>query len=689
MAAAFELTRREHRDRYEVTVYQQGWRLGGKGASGRGPSGRIEEHGLHVWMGWYENAFRLVRQCYAELDRDPRSCPLATWRDAFVPDSLVGVGELNGNGSWHPWIEALPPNEALPGDPVSGRSLSIESYMGQSAALIGTLLRGTVGGDDAAGPSNVLGADVVGDGIARLLRTGGLATLAGLSQGARLVEALVRKPDVQPDDVVLRFLDELARQAALRLEGDLAGKPRVHQVWQVIDLALATLRGEMRFGVWRDPRGFDALDEYDCREWLLLNGASPRALDSGFLRGLYDLGFAYEGGAEGRPRVAAGQALRGTVRSFFTYRGAFFWRMQAGMGDVVFAPFYEVLRRRGVRFAFFHRLENVRLGGLTAGRQPHVAALDVDVQADVIGGREYAPLVDVGGVPSWPARPDWRQLADGARLEHERWEFESFWDRRRSRSVTLEVGKDFDLVVLAVGIGAVPHVCSELVRNDPRWRAMVDHVQTVATQAFQVWLSTDLSSLGWKHPPLILSGLSKPFETVADMRQVLQREAWARPPRALAYFCSALPDSGAPGALDARHAAAQHDMVRQNAVAFLRERVAHLWPDAVNGSGDFRWDLLCDPTGGSDLVGADRFATQYWSANINPSDRYTLSLPGTSRYRISPLDRSYDNLTIAGDWTDCGFNAGCVEAAVMSGLLAAHAISGAPTLESIVGYDHP
>src|SRR5262249_51582005 len=127
----------------------------------------------------------------------PRSCPLATWRDAFVPDSLVGVGDLNGNGGWHPWIEALPPNEALPGDPVSGRSLSIESYMGQSAALIRTLLRGMVGGDDAAGSSNVLGADVVGDGIARLLRTGGLATLAGLSQGARLVEALVRKPDVQ------------------------------------------------------------------------------------------------------------------------------------------------------------------------------------------------------------------------------------------------------------------------------------------------------------------------------------------------------------------------------------------------------------------------------------------------------------------------------------------------------------
>ncbi len=58
MAAAFELSRPEHAGRFEVTVYQMGWRLGGKGASGRGRHDRIEEHGLHLWMGFYENAFR-------------------------------------------------------------------------------------------------------------------------------------------------------------------------------------------------------------------------------------------------------------------------------------------------------------------------------------------------------------------------------------------------------------------------------------------------------------------------------------------------------------------------------------------------------------------------------------------------------------------------------------------------------
>jgi hypothetical protein len=77
------------------------------------------------------------------------------------------------------------------------------------------------------------------------------------------------------------------------------------------------------------------------------------------------------------------------------------------------------------------------------------------------------------------------------------------------------------------------------------------------------------------------------------------------------------------------------------------------------------------------------------SANVNPTDRFTLTLPGSTKHRISPLDATYDNLTIVGDWTACGFNESCVEAAVMSGRLGAHAIARVPRLEAIIGYDHP
>jgi hypothetical protein len=120
--------------------------------------------------------------------------------------------------------------------------------------------------------------------------------------------------------------------------------------------------------------------------------------------------------------------------------------------------------------------------------------------------------------------------------------------------------------------------------------------------------------------------------------------------------------------------------------------VVHLWPKASDAPGTFRWPLLLAP---EDRNAADQtaseavFDSQYWTANVNPSDRYVLALPGSIKYRISPLDNTYDNLTIAGDWTACGFTEGCVEAAVMSGRLAAHALAKSPSLEAIIGYDHP
>jgi uncharacterized protein with NAD-binding domain and iron-sulfur cluster len=697
MTAAFELTRPELAGRYEVTVYQVGWRLGGKGASGRGPAGRIEEHGLHLWMGFYDNAFRLIRDCYEELGRDPRRVPIATWRDAFEPAPFVGVADRGPDGAWLPWMAHLPPTPGLPGDPYpDGQRWSVAGYLVRAAMLLRTLL-GSLDptlpdGSPAAHPGgDASGADLVATAT-RLLRLGELATVAALIHGVTLVETMLRALPAVPDALLERVLDAITASARAQIEARAERDPNVRRLWIVADLTLATMRGMLRAGLLTDPRGFDAIDDYDCREWLALNGASAGSIDSGYLRGLYDLGFSYEDADPARPRIAAGQALRSMLRAFFTYRGAFFWRMRAGMGDVVFAPLYEVLRRRGVRFAFFHRLEN--LGVRWDGARPWVETLEFDVQAETRSGGPYEPLVDVEGLPCWPSAPDWAQLADGERLRDARVAFESFWDPRRVGERRLRVGDDFDFVVLAVGGGAVPHVAREIVARDPRWRTMAERVKTVATQAFQVWLHADMDELGWRHPAINLSGFVEPFDTWADMRHLLPRERWAVEPRALAYFCNVLPDAaGASDRSRASYPADRREHVRANAVAFLDRDVRHLWPRAVREDGRFRWELLAAPDDASRARRPDadetRFATQFWTANVNPSDRYTLSLPGTSGLRISPLDGTWDNLTVAGDWTACGFNAGCVEAAVMSGRLAAHAISLSPPLDAIVGWDHP
>jgi len=42
-------------------------------------------------------------------------------------------------------------------------------------------------------------------------------------------------------------------------------------------------------------------------------------------------------------------------------------------------------------------------------------------------------------------------------------------------------------------------------------------------------------------------------------------------------------------------------------------------------------------------------------------------------------------MVLAGDWTDCGLNAGCVEAAVVSGLQAANALLGRHRFHRILG----
>ncbi len=79
-------------------------------------------------------------------------------------------------------------------------------------------------------------------------------------------------------------------------------------------------------------------------------------------------------------------------------------------------------------------------------------------------------------------------------------------------------------------------------------------------------------------------------------------------------------------------------------------------------------------------------ATQHVSVNIDPSDRYVQSVPGSDQYRLRPDESGYDNLVLAGDWTDCGMNAGCIEAAVMSGLEAANALLGRGRYHRIRGF---
>src|SRR4030095_7526462 len=68
----------------------------------------------------------------------------------------------------------------------------------------------------------------------------------------------------------------------------------------------------------------------------------------------------------------------------------------------------------------------------------------------------------------------------------------------------------------------------------------------------------------------------------------------------------------------------------------------------------------------------------YFRCNVDPSERYVQTLPGSVRYRLAPGALTCANLYLAGDWTRTRYSSGSVESAVESGMLAAQAIGGEP-----------
>ena len=108
--------------------------------------------------------------------------------------------------------------------------------------------------------------------------------------------------------------------------------------------------------------------------------------------------------------------------------------------------------------------------------------------------------------------------------------------------------------------------------------------------------------------------------------------------------------------------------------ATLLGEASPLWPSLVGQNG-FDWSALVDPNNGA---GPARLNSQVFVPAINPSDQYVQTPTNNSSTRLAPDGSGYSNLFLAGDWTDYGYNLGCFEGAVMSGLMAANAITQDP-----------
>ncbi len=677
LAAAFELTAPELGGRYEVTVYQPGWRLGGKCASGRGgPHKRVEEHGLHVWFGFYANAFALIQRCYSEWGQ-PASSPLRTWQDAFKPCNDIVLFDC-WKGEWKPWHLYVAPDSQVPGTrhdvpPWEFLRRLLEFLLDQwglvreqHGAAMPAPARESGRGLHLPVIDTLLHA--FGDRVEELDREAGTHLL---ELAFKVAQACSLDPGGHGDghqyaSHIASLLEKFKRWMFDELLDPLIDIDLVRRYAIMLDFWATTVCGMSRDGVF--DRGFGVINDIDLREWLAGHGAEPLTLaHASFLSGLYDLVFAYVEGDKQRPDLAAGKALQAMIRIVVEYKGAVLWKMQAGMGDTVLTPLYDVLRRRGVRFRFFHQVTKLCVS--EDGRS--VQRVEIQPQARIKRGR-YDPIVTVGHVRCWPSEPRWHELVAGEELEARGVNFEQELNPLGLKTMTLEAGEDFDQIVLGIPVGALPPLCEELAAAQPRFKAMLEHSDTVMTEGIQLWLTRTAEALGWPYEPAIATSYVDRADTYSNMSQLLPRETWSsgQAPADVVYLCGVLKHEGI------RTQAEADARVRENALGFLAHDATALWPrGCTNPGGSLRWDLLAAD---SDVEGEARLDAQFLRSNFQPTERYVLTRAGSVAYRLGAGESGFENLKLAGDWTRNGIDGGSVEAAITSGMQAARAISGHP-----------
>lgn len=677
MTAIYYLTSQPNwQEEWDITVYQMGWRIGGKGASGVNTEKgyRIEEHGLHLWMGFYENAFHTIKQVYKDLNRNP-SLPLATFEEAFKPHGSMTFAEWI-HGEWKDWTIHFPTLPGEPGDLILPNSFEFfELWFEWLTKLVtGIDLTNVPSKEDDDERNSWLSEifEVVEDKIELFL----YKVLKALSRVIIKTINLWEKMDDPLENTQIAKQLHLAKLMIWGAIGKrLAKTDTGRRAFIIVDLFLTILEGlfeEHAINVQNKQIfiDFQKLNAYDYIEWLKKHGANPDlTIPSPLVRAMYDGPFAFLKGDPSQAKIEAGTILRIFLRLAFTCKKHVVWKMQAGMGDTIFAPMYEVLSRRGVKFKFFHKLLNLELND----EKNYIQRIHLAEQVECI--KAYEPLIDVAGLPCWPSEPRWEFIRpeQAQYLKQNQINLESDWAAwKPHRTFALEYEKDFDYILLGVSIATLPLVAGDLIQHSEAWQKMFEKVKTVQTQAYQLWFSADADTLGVSNDKLI-STYVEPVDTFAAMNHLLVHEQWKPPhePHYIAYLC---------GVLDEPHPIpppVQHDFekketlrVKQNLFNYIQHHLKHLLPGAFK-EHEFLWDYLLDL---NNQQGEQRLNYQYFRANVSSSERYVLSVPNSSQFRLKTNQTGFHNLYITGDWIQNGLNAGFVEGAVISGILSFEAL---------------
>lgn len=671
LATAYELSAPALNGEFEIDVYTLGWRLGGKCASSRNLAkrGRNEEHGLHILGGFYHNVFQQLEPLYKEWNAIPGQITIP-WAKALKPHDSFTLLQPKG-ANWNAARVRLPRNGLKPGhnpDPLTMKTIMARILDWIGASLFNLSGRGSTTdwinlvGDEAAGvaPSAAAIAEAKLN-LDQMLSPMALSMMAADFQRLALeARELVTEGSPQHTEVMTR----LSELQALLQSGRFKSGVRNLDLFGALEFF--TVLG---LGIARDnllTRGFDAINNEEASDWLARHGASPNAIACPLFQAGYHYAFAYTDGIEKGKGIAAGAGIRGILKMVFTYHGAVFFHMNGGMGEIFVTPYYDVLKKRGVRFHFFHRLEDIELD--QAGT---VSKLQFAIQAKCeAGSASYDPVVDYQCADGskrrvWPEGPLTSQLTAESKTAISKKDLEAWFDGKGlAEPRTLERGKDFEIVVLATNVSTLRYTARRLADKLPRWKTMLEKAADTPTIAAQIWRSDHtVDYRGWIQDKLF-TAYELPHSTWAEMNFQLayeQPDAAGKKPNSVSYLCGPVPRPPNPADpnLPAAEARRAFDLTRK----WLADHAGRAFPGIIH-NGKY------DP--------AKEFEEIFARINSDPVSLYVTTPPGSVDARLRPKGSGVPGLFLAGDWTRNNFDLGAVEVAVQSARLCAKEISGYP-----------
>lgn len=718
LSAAYELTDyKGWQDNYEITLYQVGWRLGGKTSTGRSGCDRIEEHGIHILQGWYDTTFRLLRSIYDERKKEnlaPGSPLQDLFKDGLVANNSTLLTEFVPElGKWTNWPLILPETTEQPG---LGEPLDMWSLLRKGMAVMLEMLLGSpyvkginpvvawilnhffpkysAGGEQK--PNDKPGC--LYSLLKPLMKKGGLVDrlvqkeFLNITEAIRLMQQAPANNQHQHHSLILNLIEKYIRHIEEKGLPYKEEEQEHRRIILAVCFAYYNIKGILEDVYNPDTKTFDfnKINKYDYREWLGKQGAPVWLVDSVIVRFFYTGTFANlvndNGGA-----VAAGTALQFFAKSS-GYKGSFVYQMVYGTGEVLVMPLYEVLKNRGVKFKFFHKIEQVHYAS-TGFIETISFAEQVELAVP-----EYNPVkkIDDDKLSAWPSEPLYDQLNadDVKRLKEGNISLEDPWaDWTDFRKGQLTKGVDFDEVILGIPVGTLKTICSEIIEKENRWQLMVNNIITTPTQSAQLWFLSSLKELGfdiaaWGLPPQYAAPnvvvYQNPMYSWLDSSLVLPSEKWPanQHPKFLAYFTGPyVLRKPLPPITDHGYQARENERLRDTFEQWLQDNAAWFWPKAATYlyPQGLNYKLLADADDSPD--GYTRFANQFFRANVRPTDHYTLSVPNSDLYRLKADESGFHNMYLCGDWIDFGGNVGYIDGTIQSGQQAAQALRTKINLE--------